>query len=174
MCWNRVVWFITISARARSCLSIVARDVQLCEILLWRTTTATQRMRPRHTTRDFMSCITWYHVVKCIMSCLKVHDALHLCALFHLMQCTMPWQSTCTPWHARRDVWCNCVMRCHTAHEVTQTNIIKHVFCTHEGFCIEQTTVSWRTRIYAKNCNKCGKTLKIANNVDKHSYILPC
>lgn len=174
MCWNRVVWFITISARAHSCLSIVARDVQLGEVLLceqqqrhnvWGP--VTQLVLSCHASHDIIISNVSCHATKRMMQCIGMHYLIWCNALCHD-------KTRITPWHAKRDAWCNCVMLCHTARDVTQTNIIKHVFCTHGGFCIEQTTVSWRTRIYAKNCNKCGKTLKIANNVEKHSYILPC
>lgn len=159
--------FLKISARAHSCLSIVARDVQLCDVLLCDQQQRHNAWGP--VTQHVMSCHTSHDVMSRNVSCHATKSMMH-----HLMYCIMPWQNMCNAMTCK--AWCMMQLCDAMSHRAchTQTNIIIHVFTTHGGFCIEQTTVSWRTRIYAKNCKKCGKTLKIANNVEKHSYLLPC
>lgn len=123
-----------------------------------------------NTTHEALSHNAWCHVIHHTMSCCEVHYVMLQNAWCHATECIMPSHAmhyamtgmcntmTCNAW---------CMMQlcdaCHTArdalshpHRQTYT-CVTHKY-THGGFCIEQTTVSWRTRIYAKNCKKCGKT----------------
>jgi len=161
---------LQISARAHSCLSIVARDVQLCDVMLcdqqqrhnvWGP--VTQHVMSCHTSHDVMSSSALCHATKCMMPCIGMHYFISCNALCHD-------RKRVAPWHAMRDAWCNVwchvierVMPCH--HTDKHDTCVTHKY-THGGFCIEQTTVSWRTRIYAKNCKKCGKNISISCHVE--------
>lgn len=122
---------LQISARARSCLSIVARYVQLCDVMLcdqqqqhnaWGP--IIQRVMPCHTSHDVMSWSALCHVTKCMMPCHRMHYAISCNALCHDKKCV-------TPWHAMRDAWCNCVV--HVIRRVMPclTHTDKHIHVLH-------------------------------------------
>lgn len=126
-----------------------------------------------NTTREALSHNVWRHVIQYVTPSYTTCDTLshngwpmshkvwhHVAQrVTHVTQHVMPCHTTRDPCHTT----CDAMSQSHTDIHILHVSTHKY---THDGFCIEQTTVSWRTRIYAKNCKKCGKNISISCHVE--------